>query len=315
MRTPRVIAGAILAAAVAGLAAATAGATPALAHSGTGSLSGAVRDTRGAVVADAEITVYPPDVSGNYVAKVRTDSAGKFKVAGLEKGSYKLLINLGGWYEWAPGRVSSPDDARAYPVRPGHDTVAGSTVSAAGVITGKVEATSGGPAAGVQVSVDDDSTASTWSATTAADGTYRLKVRPGTEYVVGFKDGNFQQFAPQTVNRDQASRFLVRSGHTVRVDDRLLPAASLNGRLVDAAGAPVVGAQVHFVTMNAGDYATTTDADGRYSFVKQAPGDIKVYFVTADGVTQWAYQASGYDEAATFTLALGQTTTVDDQLL
>jgi len=311
VRTPRIIAGAILGAVVAALA----GATPALADGGTGAIAGNVRDTRGTVIADAVVTIYPPESSPNIVAQTRTDAAGKFKVIGLDEGSYKVDIRLGGWSEWAPGRIENFDAAPAYPVVPGRTTRASSVVSAPGVITGRLVTATGTPAAGVAVSADEENTARTWSATTAADGTYQVKVHPGGDYIIGFRDGSFQQFAPHTVDRSSARHFTVGSGHTIRVNDRLLPAASLSGRLVDAAGAPVVGAQVHYLTMNASEQATTTDAAGNYSFTKLNPGDIKVYFVTADGVTQWAYQAQSYDEATTFTLTLGQTTTVDDQLL
>src|SRR4051794_8434186 len=106
-------------AALVGIGASAALSAPALAQPGTGSLAGSVRDTRGEVVADAEITVYPPDTSGNYVTKVRTDATGRFRVTGLEKGSYKLLIGLGGWFEWAPGRTDDATAATAYPVAVG----------------------------------------------------------------------------------------------------------------------------------------------------------------------------------------------------
>jgi protocatechuate 3,4-dioxygenase beta subunit len=302
---------------LAGVATATAVASPALADAGTGSLSGFVRDTRGAVVADAELTIYPPDTSGNYVTKTHTDAAGKFRVPALPEGSYKILIGLGGWYEWAPGRHAedSPDTAVAYPVVAGRNTLANSGGTAAGVITGRVTTASGEPASDVAVTADDEDHARAWNTTTAADGVYSLRVPPGTSYVVSFTDGYFQQFAPHTADRAQAQRYTVRSGRTLHVDDRLLPAASLTGQLVDAAGAPVAAAQVHIVTMNAVDLQTATDVDGRYRLDKLAPGDVKVYFRTADGREQWAYQKLSYDEADTVTLSLGTVTTVNDALL
>lgn len=311
MRTPRVIAGAVLA----GFAAAMAAVSPALADTGTGSLSGSVRDTRGAVMADAEILVYPLTPAAGSVAATHTDAAGRFRVTGLEAAGYKIYIGLGGWYEYAPGRTDSFDAARQYTVVAGRNTVANSVVTAASTIKGRVLAASGGPAAGVPVTAEDDEHAAAWSATTAADGTYTMRVAPNREYVIRFTDGHFEQFAPGTPDRAQARRYPVRSGRTLQVNERLLPAASLTGRLVDAAGAPVADAEVHLVTLSAQDFAATTDADGSYRLDKLAPGAVKVYFRPADGRVQWAYQKLSYDEADEFTLALGTVTTVNDQLL
>ncbi len=314
MQPPKVIAGAVLAAALAGAGAATAVAAPALADSSTGSLAGAVRDTRGAVVADASITVYPLDTSGNFVAEATTDATGRFRVSGLDAGRYKVRIGLGGWSEWAPGRRSA-DTAAAYKVAPGRSTKADSVVTAAGIISGRLTAASGGPASNVRVTADDYDTARAWETTTAADGTYQLRVPPGTNYVIRFIDGHFRQYAPGTVDQEQARHYTVGSGRTLRVNDRLLPAASLTGRLVDAAGAPVVAANVRFLTDTAFELSTTTDADGRYSFDKLTPWTVKVAFRTADGRQQWAHQKLTYEDATEFKLSLGTVTTVDDALL
>ncbi|WP_433360572.1 carboxypeptidase-like regulatory domain-containing protein [Actinoplanes sp. CA-142083] len=312
MRPIRMITTVTLAAAIA----ATGVATPALADTGTGSISGSVRDTKGAVVANSEITVYPPTQPSGPVAVTHTDAAGKFRVTGLDEGSYQIQIGLGGWTEWAPGRVGNPADARTYTVAAGRTTRATSVVTAAGVVTGRVTTPAGRPAAGIAVSADDDNQARTWNTTTAADGTYSLKVPPGDAYVIGFQDGNLRQYSPRTLDRTQARHYTVRSGRTLRVDDQLLAAASLTGRLTDATGAPAAGAQVHFIdTTTAYELVSTTDADGRYRFEKLSPAEIKVWFRTADGQEQWAHQALSYDEAATFTLSLGAVTTVDDQLL
>ncbi|WP_157437021.1 carboxypeptidase-like regulatory domain-containing protein [Actinoplanes subtropicus] len=311
MRTPRVIAGVVLA----GLAAAMAVASPALADTGTGSLSGSVRDTRGAVMAGTEILVYPLTPAGGSVAETHTDAAGRFRVTGLEAAGYKIYIGLGGWYEYAPGRTDSFDAARTYAVVAGRNTVANSVVTAASTIRGTVLAASGGPAAGVTVTAENDEHAAAWSATTAADGTYTMRVAPDRYYVIRFTDGHFEQFAPGTLDRAQARQYPVRSGRTLRVSERLLPAASLTGRLVDAAGAPVADAAVHLVTTSAQDFAAATDADGRYRLDKLAPGAVKVYFRLADGRVQWAYRKLSYEEADEVTLALGTVTTVNDQLL
>jgi hypothetical protein len=225
------------------LAAAT-GASPALAQTGTGSLSGIVHDTRGPVVRDATIVVYPSDLAGSEAARTTTDTAGRFAVSSLRAGSYKVLIDRDGWSEWAPGRITDPDKAVAYRVFAGRNTVANSVVTAAGVIAGRVIAPAGGPASGIAVTVDEMTTASSWDTTTAADGTYAVNLPPGTEYVISFTNGELTQFSPRTLDRTQARHYAVRSGHITRVSERLLPPARLGGRLADESGTPVAGAQV-----------------------------------------------------------------------
>ena len=311
MQPTRVIASAV-AAAVAGIGAATAVASPALADADTGNVAGAVRDTKGTIVTDARINVYAED-GFDPVAQTTTDAAGRFRVADLEAGRYKIQIGLGGWSEWAPGRRAE-SDAAVYRIVAGRTTVANSVVTAPGVITGRLLAATGGPAANVGVTADDYDTARSWNTTTAADGTYALRVPPGTNYVVTFRDGYFRQYAPHTVDQAQARHYTVRSGRTLRVDDRLLVAPSLTGRLVDAAGAPVADARVRFLSDTAFELTTTTDADGRYRFDKLAAGTVRVSFRTTDNRVQWAYQALSYNDAAEIALPVGAVVTVDDQL-
>ncbi|GAA0577684.1 hypothetical protein GCM10010172_73100 [Paractinoplanes ferrugineus] len=283
---------------------------PAPAHT-TGNLAGAVHDTRGAVVAGADLTVLVPD-SPNIAARARTDAAGHFKVTGLDAGAYTIQIDRGGWAEWAPGRTDTPS---AYAVVAGRTTFADSVVPAAGRLTGRVLDASGAPAAGVAVSAEDDEHARDFTGTTAADGRYSLRVAPNETYVLRFTDGHFAQYAPSTADRSAASRHPVGAGRTVRADNRLLPGASVSGKLLGADGAPVAGAQVGYVDNNAGSASAITDANGDYTIAKLPPGDFKVYFRTTEGQLQWAYQALSYAEADTFTLPAGGTATVDDQLL
>nr|WP_221378726.1 carboxypeptidase-like regulatory domain-containing protein [Actinoplanes polyasparticus] len=317
MRAPRIIVRTVLAAAVAGTGAVAVGASPAQADWNNGLFTGTVRNDRGAVVAGATISVWPTvNEDSNPVAVTTTNAAGKWRVADLDAGRYKVEIGLAGWSEYAPGRERSHQNARTYPVTAHRVTVVNSVVERAGSFSGRLTTPTGGPAAGVPVTVDDYNTARPYQTTTAADGTYSLPVPPRGDYVVSYRDGNFQQYAVGTTDEQQARHYTVASGQKVRVDDQFLETASLTGRLVDAAGAPVAAATVRFIyTQTAFELQTTTDADGRYSFEQLNPGPVKVSFRTADGRSQYAYQAASYDEATEFALTLGTVTTVNDTLL
>ena len=316
MQSTRVLRRTVLAATLAGVAAATTVAGPALADDATGSLSGFIRDTRGAVITDASVSIYPAS-STDPIDSAQVDSRGRFSVTGLRAGSYQISIGMGGWSEWAPGRVTDRLEARTYRVAADRTTPANSVVTAAGIVTGRIFDTNGRPAANAGVSLSILTTASDQDGVTGADGTYRIRVRPNSTFKVAYQVGPFYQFVPHTYDSSQATRFYVAAGQTVRIpDDRAIPAAGITGRLTDAAGAPVGNAVVNFTNVDSAYPSdTTTAADGTYDFAGYLiPGRYKVEFRVA-GRSQYSYQKPDYTSADVITVASGQTAIVDDQLL
>ncbi len=302
-------------AAVAGIVAASSAAGPAFADDPTGSLAGVVRDTRGAAVPGAVIGVFA-DPSSDAVQELQADSRGRFTVSGLEAGAYQVRIGLGGWSEWAPGRISDPAQARTYRVRPDRTTTANSVVTAAGIIAGRFFGPDGKPAARAAVNVTNVDNASEHGGVTAADGTFRIRVRPDQTFIVNYAVGPLGQYVPHTFDPARATRFFVRSGQTVRVTDRAVALSGISGRLTDAAGAPAGGVNVSFInidTVNQSD--TTTGPDGAYDFSGLLePGRYKVRF-SSEGGSQYAHQKPDYGSADIITVASGETAVVDDQLL
>ena len=315
MQSTRVRRRAVLAAVLAGTAAATSVVGPAFAAAPTGSLSGVVRDTTGAVVPNASIAVYL-DPSGDAVQELPAGADGRFSVTGLKAGSYQISIGMGGWSEWAPGRVTDPAQAKSYQIKANRNTVADSTVTAAGIIAGQFLRPDGAPAANAAVNVTSLDDASQHSTVTAADGTYQLRVQPEQTFIVSYAVGSFAQYVPHTFDSTQATKYFVGSGQTVRVDDRAIEISGITGRLTDAAGAPAGGVYVSFVNVDTTvESETNTNADGTYDFSNLlVPGQYKVRF-TAPGGSQYAHQKLDYDTAEVITLAPGQTAVVDDQLL
>ena len=304
----------MIAAAMAGIAAAASAAGPALAADPTGSLAGVVRDTRGVVVPDAVVAVYLDPLS-DPVQQLQADARGRFTVPRLKPGGYRVLIGLGGWSEWAPGRITDPAPARTYRVRANRTTVADSTVTAAGVVAGRFLGPDGEPAANAAVNVTNVNTAGEHAGLTGADGTFRIRVRPDQSFIVSYSTGPLSQYVPHTFDPAEASTFFVRSGQTVRVHDRALAPSGISGRLTDAAGAPAGGVYVSFINVDTMvESETTTAADGTYDFTGLlAPGRYKVRF-TAPGGSQYAHQKPDYATADVITLTSGRTTVVDDQL-
>ncbi|MCO8273992.1 carboxypeptidase-like regulatory domain-containing protein [Actinoplanes sp. TRM 88003] len=305
----------VLAAAVAGIVAASSAAGPAFAADPTGSLAGVVRDTQGAVVPDAVIGVFA-DPSSDAVQELQADSRGRFTVSGLEAGAYQVRIGLGGWSEWAPGRISDPAEARTYRVRANRTTTANSVVTAAGYIAGRFFGPDGQPAAHAAVNVTNADNTSEHGGTTAADGRFRIKVRPDSTFIVNYAVGALGQYVPHTFDPARATRFFVGSGETVRVTDRAAALAGISGRLTDAAGAPAGGVYVSFLNVDTANQSDTmTGSDGAYDFSGLLePGRYKVRFSAGDN-SQYAHQKPDYDSADIITIASGETAVVDDQLL
>src|SRR6516162_541921 len=70
---------------------------PSLAHAQLtrGAISGTVRDTTGAVIADAAITV--TNVNTNQVRTAATNGEGFYRFAAIEPGTYKIAIQKAGF--------------------------------------------------------------------------------------------------------------------------------------------------------------------------------------------------------------------------
>ncbi|GIE76344.1 hypothetical protein Aph02nite_22940 [Actinoplanes philippinensis] len=306
----------VLVAALTGIAIASTGAAgPAFAAEATGSITGQVRDTRGAVVANAYIAVHLDPNSGA-VQERQADERGRFSITDLKPGSYKISIGQSGWSEWAPGRITDAAQAPAFPVRANRATVVNSTVTAAGILAGKLLNPDGTPNANAAVNITNVDTSSGSAGLTAADGTFRIKVQPNATFTVSYSVGSLSQYVPHTFDPAQATRFFVPSGRTVQVSDQAVALSGIAGRLTDAAGAPVSGAYVTFTNVDtAGPSQTDTAADGTFDFSNLLePGRYKVEF-TVGGRSQYSYQKSDWESADIITIVSGRTATVNEQLL
>lgn len=91
---------------------------------------------------------------------------------------------------------------------------------------------------------------------------------------------------------------------------------TISGTFTTDSGIPIAGASVYAYTADDNDYLAdaTTDDDGRYTLRNVRATDVKVQFYDA-GIEQWAHRQPDFDSATTFTLAAGQTLTVDERRL
>lgn len=223
-------------------------------------VTGRVANEEGEGVAGAVVSIrpsdsaLPPGLSGQTVT---TGASGSFTLGELPPGKFALSAS-------ARGYVAA--ESRVIDIRKGeHLADVALTLRRGSVIEGLVLAPDGGPAAGARVTVRGRVTPERMldleiagSARADGEGRYRLEgVRPGPQTVVA----NDERYA-------RAVREVNVQPGANRLDFRLAEGATLAGRVVDAVGTPVSGANVSLGIAR----ADLTDASGAFRFTGLEPG-------------------------------------------
>ena len=267
----------------------------------TGSIVGTIRSTSGNGVVGsgvAGVTVYLQSAFGNPIPgrgtfSATTDSAGNYRIDGIEPGNYTLAAYRTGFLRATsnPGVVFTVEG----------DAVQQASLtlvpSAPGSLTGLVTDTSNTPVPGASVTFTS-ADGQIYSTTTDAKGNYSLpNVQPGTYTGTAAKTG----FGTGT-----QTGIVVASNASVTVNFTLTPGpGSVTGRVVDTSGNPIPSATVFFSSGSPATIVTTatTDATGTYTIASIAAG---TYNVTAT--------AAGFGTSAPISVVVvgAQTTTVPD---
>jgi RNA polymerase sigma factor (sigma-70 family) len=192
-----------------------------------------------------------------------SDPNGHFSVAGLAPGHYRLVAEAAGHARTTLRQVVVPRHAPL-------DVALGS----AGIIEGRVVLANGSPASGAEVIFVGGPELLT--VTTGLRGGFAAEVQPGSyrvSAVLGIVTGAFAKPVP-----------VAAGGAAKGVDIRLGAASSIAGRVTDASGSPIVGAQV---TLSPGGESgesagTLTRAPGTFEVGPLAPGEYDLT-VRADG--------------------------------
>ncbi|GIF46889.1 carboxypeptidase family protein [Asanoa ferruginea] len=189
-----------------------------------------------------------------------------------------------------------------------------------GVITGRITASDGTPAADIWVSVLDyeewgDPVAYT---TTAADGTYRIGGLNTDSYIVSMSGGDHPtQYFDGKTDISEADEVHVTTGQTTTVNQQLVATGVLTGRLVTATGEPLVMSWVDISDEDGiASYGASTDDNGEYR-AAVPPGTYQLSFTPIEDSYQRQYvpgQLSS-ETAGRFVVAAGQETRADDTVL
>lgn len=303
-------------AAVAGTLAVTGLAVPATAAVDRGTVQGTYTTDSGEPIANAYISVYSADQ--DWLRDGSTDDSGHFTLRNVNAGGIKLQFQNNGIMQWAHD-ATDIEGATEFTVVANQTLTVNESQLPTGTIAGTLKEATGEPAAWYNVVVkslaDWGSTSTTF---VGEDGRYSLAVLPGN-YKVSFQREATEQWATQKSSEASADTFTVVAGQTVEVDDTILPAGSLAGRLTTADGAPLAdkGVTLHRPydpTGQDGDgevaYAYT-DGDGNYEFVGALPGDYRISFAGNEtGPRQWLRGTIDPARAAVYTVEAGRRTDV-----
>jgi len=170
-------------------------------------------------------------------------------------------------------------------------------------ISGTVlDAAGGGPLANVTVRAETPDRATSWSATTTADGAYAIALPPGS-YKVSAKGGAFgREYWPEKPFFDEAD--VVTAGVAGNIDFTLAIGGEISGHVCDTNGlVPIAGCSVYAEDFGAGAWTedAQTDSNGVYSLILPAGSyRVRAYPVASglDYVAEW-YDGVRHTSAAT----------------
>lgn len=204
----------------------------------TGSIGGTLLRADGSPMIDASVYLYR---DGEYVTSTYTDwQTGGYGFDMIPPGEYTISYTLDGTTVYLPG-TQSPSRAETFTVVAGQRTVADATQRLPGAASGTLTGATGGYE--VELRSPDENVWETYTARTAANGTWRVANVPADDYLVSFVNpgGTRRQYAYGQTDPAAATLITVPSAGTATVDDTWLPGANLIVEGVDAATGASVG--------------------------------------------------------------------------
>ncbi|HST38925.1 MAG TPA: carboxypeptidase regulatory-like domain-containing protein, partial [Conexibacter sp.] len=307
-----------------------------------GRITGTVTGRAGQPLAGVRVELYEAGRSWSSGA-VRTDENGRYRVTGLEPGSYRLGFRDPSGVHRDEYHDDAATLAAATAITLGDgELVDGidARLETSGRITGRVTAADGGAGIrGVVVLVYAGSGVYLGSTTTGADGRYTATGLMGGTYRLNFLAGMDAPEPPPSPGgspdptgpdvADYASEWFddqpsietataitVTAGEeTPDIDAQLAQGGSIEGRIAeDGSGTPLPGIIVAaYAADGSWTASTSSDPSGRYTLRGLPSGSYRLRYWANDGgphVSEYYDDAATVDDATLVTVATGQTTTV-----
>ncbi len=240
-----------------------------------------------------------------------TDAEGRYRIVGLAGAEYRVRLepeypngDLDYLTQYYPD-VEIPSEGTTFPVTDGA-TVSGvdAAMHLGGSIAGRVVNEGAQPIQGVTVCAypvlgpESFSFCIENSATTAADGTYRIRGVPSGEYKVRFYgDASYlPQFFPDRPTRGAGSAVTVSgTATTAGVDATLHTGGTITGTLLEAGGEPIPYASICAHRVGTGEVnCAQAKPDGEYSILTLATGEYEVEFANQNNSTDSPFVTTWY---------------------
>ncbi|HKO46038.1 MAG TPA: carboxypeptidase-like regulatory domain-containing protein [Pyrinomonadaceae bacterium] len=208
-----------------------------------------------------------------------TDEKGKYKVSGVQAGTYRVRVSL-------PEGTSVHREEQAVEVSGKGCAQASFWLEPDTRVTGKVLDSAGLPAADVLmelIPIGNNTRAFGMYVRSDSEGRYEMKLVAPGRYLLGVRIAGSagatyvpfpQTFYPGVSEKSEATIITLSEGQQFEANDLILPPRfverQLNGIVLDASGQPVRGATVWLKEIQYKDrdmpYSRETDQDGRFTF-------------------------------------------------
>jgi hypothetical protein len=224
-----------------------------------------VRDPDGQLVPKAYPLYLRRSFESTGASMGSTNPLGSVDIPTAPFGEDTIMLGSNGLFGLTPwgSATVNVQESRLYPV---------TVVSP--MVKGRVRYSDGTPVPNPTVGMSYRSDGNTWNvnaANTSTDGQYVIYGMHPSSFKIGAMD------SVTGLGTWEPTSAVVQAGGKVVVDLTLQPSGTVKGRLLDASGAPVAGAQVYVRSIALGlDRSTFSDANGQYAVDHVAVGQISV---------------------------------------
>ncbi|GAA1807435.1 hypothetical protein GCM10009682_31610 [Luedemannella flava] len=290
------------------------GTAPAAAADG-GAISGQLLDGTAPV---AGATVALLHSSGVALKTAPTDADGRFRLAGILPGSYKLRFDLPyGFLQFHPGQETAAT-ATVITVTGSEEQTITEYARPHGSLGGRITTAAGAPVANAYVQLLSATGTPVGTVYTDAAGTYLFPYVKAGDYKLAAAAARYGapvQYAPDKATSGAAPTYAVTTGARTTLDESLLPLGQVTGSYT-MGGRKLANVRVEaFPTAGGVSMINRTEADGSFRLWLR-PGTYQLHFDPADGeVDQWWRGRDVQSDADVITVAEDATVVADETAL